>query len=187
MNCDTLREQLIDYVVAGEPAEDRYAALRAHLYHCALCQQDLDHLRKVELALRAWPLEEVTTSLQLRLLATGNRPQQPMDPYPLSWPIWLPALTVLIAIALALFLTPVPLSIALQPAAPPSEWNLAALSLDQDALRAVWVGVSVALAGIGVTMALSDKGMPDRGDMDGLRSSAIHAIERIWRLAGHWR
>ncbi len=187
MTCDTLRDQLVDYVVAGEPADDRYTALRAHLCHCALCQQDLDHLRQVELALRAWPLEEVTPSLQLRLLATGNRPQQLMDPYPLAWPIWLPALTVLIAIGLALFLTPVPLSIALQPAGPLSEWDRAALSLDQDALRALLVGVSVALAGIGVTMALSETGMPDRSDMDCLRSRATHAIERIRHLAIHSR
>jgi len=187
MTCDTLREQLVDYVVAGEPADDQYAVLRAHLYHCVQCQQDLNRLRQVELALRAWPLEEVTPSLQLRLLATGNRLQQPMDLYPLPWAIWLPALTVLIAIGLALFLTPVPLSIALQPAASPLEWNPRALSLDHDALQAVWVGVSVALAGIGVTMALSQTEMPDRSDMDGLRSRATHAIRRIWHPAGHSR
>lgn len=187
MTCDTLREQLVDYVVAGEPADGHYAALREHLSHCMLCQQDLGYLRQVELALRAWPLEEVTPSLQLRLLATGNRPQQPMDLSPLPWAIWLPALTVLIAIMLALFLTPVSLSVALQPATAPLEWNPAAQSLDQDAVRAVWVGVSVALAGIGVTMALSETEMPDMSDMDGLRSRATHAIQRIWRLAGHSR
>jgi len=184
MTCDTLREQMIDYVVAGEPADDQYAAMRARCHRSDQCQQDLDHLRQVELALRALPLEEVSASLQLRLLAIGNRPRQPIDLYPLPWAIWLPALTVLIAIGLVLLLAPIPLSIALQPATAPWEWTPAALSLDQDALQAVWVGVSVALAGIGVTMALSETEMPDRRDMDGLRSRATHAIERIWRLAG---
>lgn len=185
MNCETLRDVLVDYVAEGEPACADYDSLRAHLQHCSACAQDLIYLLRVEQALRAWPLEQVSIPLRDRLLSTLDRRQEYQGEPSQPWSIWLPALTVAVAIALALLLTPVPLSVALEvPSAGPGPTPLG-LVLNQEALQAIMVGLATALAGIGVTTALAQGGLPSQDDVDALRTRATHAVAHILRPASH--
>lgn len=185
MNCDTLRDALVDYVAEGEPVGAGYDSLRAHLQYCSACAQDLMYLRRVEQALRAWPLEQVSIPLRDRLLSTLDQRQEFQSQPPQPWSIWLPALTVAVAIALAVLLMPVPLSFALEvPASGPELTSLGPV-LNQEAVQAMMVGIATALAGIGVTLALAQGGLPNQYDVGALRARATHAVANILHSAGH--
>jgi anti-sigma factor RsiW len=185
MTCEALRDQLVEYVVEGEPVEARYDALRAHLQLCSACAQNLMYLRRVEQALRAWPLEDVSMPLRERLLSTLDRRQGLQSGPSQPWSIWLPALTVAVAIVLALLLAPVPFSLVLQVPHVGVESVSLASSLPREAIQAILVGVAMALAGIGLTTALAQGGMPSQGDLDSLRDRATSAFEHILRPTGH--
>ncbi|MHB1319852.1 MAG: anti-sigma factor [Anaerolineae bacterium] len=185
MTCEALREVLVDYVSEGEPVGAGYDSLRAHLQLCSACAQDLIYLRRVEQALRAWPLEQVSIPLRDRLLSTLDQRQESQGEPSQPWSIWLPALTVSVAIALALLLSPVPLSVSLEGSAAGPELNSLAPALNREALQAIMVGIATALAGIGVTTALAQGGLPSQDDVDALRDRATHAVAHFLRLAGH--
>ena len=185
MTCEALRDQLVDYVAEGEPLEGRYDALRAHLQQCSACALDLYYLRRVEQALKAWPLEDVSAPLRERLLSTLDRREALQCGSSQPWSIWLPALTVSVAIVLAVLLAPVPFSLVLQVPQAGVEYVPVASSLPHEALQAILVGVAMALAGIGLTTALAQGGMPSQGDLDSLRDRATSAFEHILRPTGH--
>ena len=185
MTCQAMRDLLAEYVADGEPLTARYASLRMHLQQCEACRQDLTYLRDVEQALRAWPLEKVSVPLRERLLATLDMRNDPALRYPQLWSIWLPIVTILTAIALALALAPAPLPLTLAVPQGGKEWAPMVIALDQETLQAILVGIGVALAGIGVTVALAQGELPGHEDLDAFRGRASHAVESIWRPVSH--
>jgi anti-sigma factor RsiW len=187
MTCNAYQESLAQFIADGEPVSPEYAAVRAHLAACGECRVHAARLRRVETALRAWPLAEVSVPLHRRLLAT-LRPWPPAPPAPrpaVSWSVWLPALTLVCALALTLTLAPLPGPEALPPAGTQS--TLVSLLLREDMLTAIWMGIAVALAGIGLTVALGQGRLPNQDEIDSLRDRASHAADHFMRLAGHGR
>ncbi|MGI6367995.1 MAG: hypothetical protein ACOX2L_06480 [Anaerolineae bacterium] len=179
------RQVLAEYVASGE--QDRVLGEHwQHVRDCPICQRDLQRLRRVEVALRQWPMVSVPAMLNERLLAAARLPRSLEENYP-RWTIWLPAVTVVIAIALALLLAPASLHVALNAPPQAAEPSLSFFALDREAGLALWIGMCVALAGIGVTMGLADSRMPDREDLDVLRTRASRAVEHAWRVATHSR
>lgn len=89
-----------------ELAEPRAAELRAHLEDCAGCRERLAALGRVDAALRAAPMPEVSEALQRRLRErlTGSVPPAPSRRAPRRRRRWLalPAAGIAAAAALAL-------------------------------------------------------------------------------------
>lgn len=187
MHCEQCGAALAQYVVEGCPQTRQYDKLRDHLAGCPRCRQDLDELRRVELALRAWPPRPAPAHLTSRILAAIER-EAPVEAWsPLPWSVWLPALTLLAALALtALLIPPQPTELHaplwIEPAI---QWSgLLQLLDDPDLGSALWIGGSAALAGIGITIALMHGRMPSEDEVQVLRHRLSDTAQRFWRMAG---
>jgi hypothetical protein len=183
--CEIQQASLAQYVADGEPDEREYQALRQHLASCEGCRQALASLRRVEAALWAWPLQEAPAGLTTRILDAIEGEPQVEDWRPLPWSVWVPVLTLLVALALAVWLAPAP-DPAFARALPEPRADLLRLWLpeDQGLLWAVWIGVSAVLFGAGITMALVQGRMPNEAEMDHLRHRLSDTAQRLWHLAG---
>ncbi len=91
------------------------------------------------------------------------------------------------ALALVTLLTP-----SMQGAFPAVPWSEVAngvppqpyLARDPALLLALWIGVSMAVAGVGVTVALVHGRLPDVGEIDQVRHRLSDTAHRLRRLAG---
>jgi anti-sigma factor RsiW len=184
MTCDIQYERLAEYIAEGEPMGPKHADLRAHMMTCPHCRSRTALLRQVECALRAWPMENVSQPLHTRLMAT-LRPAPAIDWYQLPWSLWLPVLTLLSAVGLAVALVPPAVPVTVKPLG--SEFGLLRSLLAGDGLTAMWVGLATALAGIGVTIALALGRLPNAGEIESARSRASEAVEHVRHLAMHSR
>jgi anti-sigma factor RsiW len=185
-DCKAHEALLAQYVADGQPPLREYQALRRHLATCEDCRAAAHALQRVEQALWAWPLYPAPTGLVERTLANidGETPMEPWKPLP--WSVWLPALTLLVALALALLLAPEP---GLAPAVPwlEPQAELAfqvRLPDDPALLWALWIGGAIVVFGAGITMALVQGRLPNETEMDHLRHMLSDTAQRLWRLAG---
>ncbi|NLT74395.1 MAG: hypothetical protein GXX94_09435 [Chloroflexi bacterium] len=186
MSHEEIRELLAEFAVEGHLDQVHEEILKRHLACCAKCRLELAHLRRVEYALRTWPLERVDAPLHARLmamLATAYRESPPAMP---SWPIWVPLVTIALAMGLALLLAPAMPALSLPD--PTTEFAQATASAHgRDALLAIWIGAAVALAGAGLTTALSQAVQPGHPDLQSVRRRAAEAAEHIRQFATHGR
>lgn len=187
MQCERYSAMLAQYVVEGCPSTGEYHGLREHLAGCPPCQRDFHDLRRVELALRSWPPRPAPPHLTHRILAAIER-ETPVEAWTaLPWSVWLPALTLLVALALAALLVPpqpaeLPAAVLLDPAI---QWSgLLQMLDDPDLAYALWIGGSAALAGIGITLALMHGRLPNDDEIDDLRDRVSDTAQRFWRMAG---
>jgi hypothetical protein len=188
MNCEEAQTVLAQWVADGYPRTFEYQGLREHLADCAACRLAAGDLERVEQALRAWPLRPVPVGLARRILAAIEREIR-VEPWePLPWNVWLPAMTLLAAVALALLLAP-PLPSAVPPMSwlePAAQWpGQLRFPDDQGLLAALWLGGSLAVVGIGITLALVHGRLPTEDEVDNLRHRLWDKAHRLLRLAGH--
>jgi hypothetical protein len=187
MTCNAYHDLMAEYVAEGEPSTWRYALLRRHLSQCASCRAQVDRLRHVEQALWAWPLEMVSAPLHERLVATLDG-RETGERWPLvPWNVWLPLLTLLAAASLVFLLVPPGERASLGSLFAGNGVRLVEGMIDNHVLTAVWMGVCVALAGIGLTTALTLGRLPNHDEIGSFRDRASAAAEHLWRLAGHSR
>lgn len=186
-NCQDIQGLLPQYVADGQPAAGEYAAVRAHLNSCTNCLATVELLQYVETGLSDWPLQPASPDLTNRILAAIDR-EAPIEPWRLlPWNIWLPALTLLVALALAIFLTP-----SMQGELGTVPWIepvkavplQVQFSADPALLLALWIGFSTAVCGIGITLALVHGRLPDEEELDHVRHRLSDKAHRLWRLAG---
>ncbi len=186
IDCKTCRAELAQYVSDGQPDAQAYRELRDHLAACPDCLRAAAALHVVEQALWEWPLEPAPMGLVERILEAIDR-EQPVEPWrPLPWAIWVPALTLLVALGLAVMLTPEP---GPAPAVPWLEPNLefslqAYLPDDPGLLWALWIGGSMVAFGVGITMALVQGRLPSEAEIEHLRHRLSDTAQRLWHLAG---
>lgn len=183
--------ELAQYVADGEPLNEAYAALRAHLPACAACRQRLAWLRLVEQTLRAWPQARPDPAMAARIMAQ-------LPPLPaggavweaLPWIVWVPALALGLGLALAMLALPpqmthdLGLSLAEWPQALKA-YDLVSqqAALDRDLFWTLWSGLFVAVGGIGLTVALNAWSERCSREAAHLRLAVSEAAHRLSRLA----
>lgn len=179
-SCQAYAAMLAQYVADGEPARDEYRALRQHLSSCAACQETLATLRRVEAALWSWPPHKAPAGMTVRILGAIEN-ETPVQAWKLlPWSIWVPALTLLVALALAVLLAPAPAVSLLEP---PVQLLHLRLPEDPSLLWAVWIGVSAVIFGAGITMALVQGRMPNEAEIDHVRHRLSDKAQRLLHLA----
>jgi anti-sigma factor RsiW len=185
--CRASQPLLPQYVADGMPTTCEYAAVRAHLASCPHCRITVERLVQVETSLSRWPLQQAPPDMAERILAAIDR-EAPIEAWNmLPWNVWLPALTLLVALALAIHLTP-----AMQAGLITAPWiepgKMAPLPLqfsrDPAFLWALWIGFSIAVSGMGITLALVHGRLPDEEEIDHLRDRLSDTAHRLRRLAG---
>jgi hypothetical protein len=188
--CEFWFELLAQYVADGEPQIPEYAALRAHLRVCDACYAQRGRLLQVERGLRALPEASPDPALPQRIMervvTQAEQPTLPEDPW-LSWPVWVPAMTLIVALLCAAMLVPAqvlpsvgwseldryliethaPLSAFL-----PGTGDNPLLSL------AVWSAIFAILAGLGLMLSLRSW----REE----HSRSLNQIEHQVADAAHW-
>ncbi len=176
IHCRDVQALLPQYVADGQPAGDEYAIVQAHLHACQSCMAVVERLELVDAGLSRWPMQQPPPGLTERIMAAIDKeaPVEAWSLFPRS--VWLPVLTLLVALVLAIHLTP-----SVEP-------NGAALygqlSADPSLLLALWIGVSMAISGVGLTLALVHGRLPDEEEMDHLRHRLSDTAHRLRRLAG---
>lgn len=104
MNCNDVRENLMDVLAEGQPVPE----VLAHLRECGPCSQELDGLRKTMALLDEWQAPEPTPYFDVRLQARLREEQQKAHASWLDWfrkPVLGAAAALLIAAAVGLMQT----------------------------------------------------------------------------------
>jgi anti-sigma factor RsiW len=170
--CETVSDILPQFVADGEPRTSEYAALQDHLAICAACQRYLQQLRCVEHGLRAYPPQAADASLTARIMAAiAEEPGLPVQAEDDDWrllplDVWLPAAALLLALTILALSIPEHLSSLVSRYTPQPEVLQRTVSLSQGlaplqvgfgdpAFWALWIGLFVALAGVGLCVSLS--------------------------------
>lgn len=206
--CEEHAPDLAQYVADGEPLDMAFAALRAHVSTCPICVRRIALLREVEAALGTWPQIAAQPDLAWRILsrlpAEYAQPSVMEEWRALPWNVWVPALTLGVAVALVWVASPpgstqggsvqhlgarvseLPrvigswaggLGLPVQaPAVAATQWG-------DKAFWAIWSGVCIALGGGGVSLALGTWGEQHERRWQELRQSVAQAAERVVRLA----
>ncbi len=164
LSCEECQNLLPQYIADGEPPSPTPAGLREHLAACAACRGYAVRLRYVEVALHAYPMVAVPPELAARI-ATQLLPDEPQPAEQwewLPWDVWVPALALLVALALASFSVPLPAisatpSVAVNPVTVglgPSiqEW---VASLGDGSFWVIWTAASLTLAIIGFMVGMN--------------------------------
>lgn len=192
-SCEPYCTALPQYVADGEPATPAHAALRRHLRECAACRGQLARLREVETALRAYPTvaapPELAATTMARIEALNAAPHEEWRWLP--WNLWLPALVLICAAAIVALALPDALLVdSLIEAG--ADWSaslevwLAALSrqTETSSFWAVWLGVFVSAAGLGLTVALSGWRHVGEGSHRALQARVEHVTAWLDSLVG---
>jgi anti-sigma factor RsiW len=169
--CETIVDTLPQYVADGEPCTPEYAALQDHLATCAACQQHLEQLRWVEQGLRTYPEPAVDPDLTARIMGEiaeerGFQTQAGADDWRLlPLDVWLPTATLLATLTILALSIPEHLHSLASRYAPQPDLLQRTVSLPQwlasfeggvgdPAFWALWIGLFVALAGLGLCISL---------------------------------
>lgn len=193
--CPEIRALLPEYVAEGKPGGPAYAALRAHLAACPRCRAQMERLCRVEAALRSWPIAAAPPDLAPYVLAALVGERRDAEPWQvLPWRIWVPAL----AVTVALFVSVVAMSLDAWPSADQvqtllSGWHASILAwlaplqvrVDPSIFWAIWSGIFVTTAGLGISLGLRAFNQLDRQELDHLEEQAGEVADRVWgRLRG---
>ena len=193
--CEPFRRQLPQYVADGEPLEAAYNSLREHLRVCPACNAFAERLRLVEGALRTYPSVSPAPDMTERIMqAVSSESQTRQEEWQiLPWDVWVPVLAFLLAVAIALMSIPADLLSA--GAAP--EWGtvvihlprflnawLGSLQIGEGQFWAIWIGIFAAMAGVGISLSLSNWTPEHSQSLDRLETRVTDMATRLW---GHGR
>jgi len=186
-------QQLAEYVADGEPEASNYAYLKEHLHTCVMCKAQLARLRIVESALRSYPMLKPRPELAWEILRAIRAERREKDWHLVPWNIWLPGLTMLLAISIIAVALPGHTQISLptiQPVATPipqstgqaiqvGEWLT--LNSQRDALWPLWAGLLAVLSGCGLALSISSWGTSTNKQFDRIESHVADATQRFRR------
>lgn len=167
-SCQDYQEQLVELAAVGESWEQAPGELRMHLQSCSHCRAEWRRLRSVEAALKAWPAAPLR-----RDLTDGVMARVAAEPRQVEWNllprhIWLPAMAIALVMGLILAshlagrapidaLWPVMgVSVSVQPAIEQLRQPLNAAG--RELFWAIWCGLFVSAAGLGLGLGLSTGG-----------------------------
>ena len=166
-DCTQFRDQLAEYA-AGETSRREDGALQQHLVVCPACRAELARLLHVESALSNWPLAPLPNDLARPVLAQISSEPREADWNWLPWTVWLPALAIALALGLALAANmagqpllsapltgPGGLGLDLAQASPITELRQPLSADGRELFWAVWCGLFLTLAGLGVGLGLA--------------------------------
>ncbi|HHX66043.1 MAG TPA: zf-HC2 domain-containing protein [Chloroflexi bacterium] len=184
--CDQVQRWLPEFVAAGEPPLSTYAPLLRHLNECPACQAYAADLRVVEGALHDRPIAMPSPNMAPEIMAMiSHEEESASEERLLTWDVWVPVL----ALGLALLITLMAVPVALPSDAPSigvslTTW-IASLSetVKKDLFWAIWSGVFVTTAGLGISLALGawDEGNSRR--LSHLEQDAMEIMDRLWTRA----
>lgn len=193
--CEAIQQGLLQFVADGEPTAARYEHLRAHVRQCPQCRQRLYQIYLMEDALRGMPLESVPPELHTRVMRSIKSWRAAAEEtwQPLPWPVLVPLLTLLTALATILMLPPARLlseSWSTFAAGSVGIWVSTAVAWleslhdlrDSQVLWAIWSGLFAVCAGLGLLLSLSSW---DTRASQGWRELGVRVSEaasRVWSL-----
>ena len=188
--CDRMCERLPEYIAGGEPLSLRYASLAAHLRRCTSCAAHARALRAVEDALRSYPRVAADPQLTARILQHVLARARIHDAWePLPWTVWLPGLAFSLAILLVVVSLPAQTlsgvsvePVGLAPLAPGwvHAWVGALYAeVGRESFWAIWSGVCLALAGIGLGVGLRGWTSGNARSLEGIEHHVSDAAERV--------
>jgi len=189
LNCETCRERLPQYVADHEPAGTECDALRRHLASCADCAAYHERLVTVEAALSRMPRMIPSTTVRAHVIAMIAQEGRSAPPWQwLPWTVWLPALALIAALAIAwasllhpeLQLATLPdLETVVQPLNVPAPIpTLARVDWSSDRATALYIGILLSLAGFGIMLSLARWSPANSRRLEHLEDQAERAAER---------
>ncbi|MBM3188379.1 MAG: hypothetical protein FJZ90_06610 [Chloroflexi bacterium] len=191
--CDDLQWQLPQFVADGEPRSPAYTGLIRHLGSCACCADYARRLRMVEKGLRGYPALRPDPALTKRVLEVVAAEQRAWEAWnPLPWNVWLPTLAIILALLVfAVSLPPqsVPVTLVedlehglINWSVPLGTWATSLrLEVSTDRFWAIWTGVFVATAGIGLSLGLARWSRLNSRSLDDLEAQISDAVQRVLR------
>ncbi|MEA3407202.1 MAG: hypothetical protein U9R48_03875 [Chloroflexota bacterium] len=196
LSCKQVQDQLPQYVADGEPMSPYYAALRTHLYSCSACQAYAHRLRSVEDALRTCPPVHPSPLLTNRILRTVGRERAEAEEWqPLSWDVWVPIATFIMALIIA------SASLSQEMLAPVRDTRMAEMlaawshflqsrsslwgSTKRDLLWAVARGILATIAGLGMGITLAYWSERGGASLQDLEQRLTNTAERLWERTRH--
>lgn len=195
-SCEIAREQLPQYIADGEPRSAGYGSLRAHLGACPACRAYAERLRVVEEALRTYPRVWPDPALTMRIMRTVAAEKQAQEEswHLLTWDVWLPVAALVLTLLIVVMSAPP----QVLPEMPLQEfegtiagwhsnintWVAPVLPARGDTFWAIWSGLFVALAGLGLSLSLSCWNTLNSRSLDRLEE---HVTEVVSRLRGYTR
>lgn len=198
LSCEECRGLLPQYIADGEPVRRAPAGLREHLAACVACRELAVRLRYVEGALLAYPSQDAPPALAQAVVAQITLPdaRPPAEEWQwLPWDVWVPALALLLAVALASFsvpphaFAPAP-SIDVAPVTLPSGEALQAwlAGLRQSSggslFWVAWTAASIILAVLGMMVGLSSWRRADATAHEALHARVAHVTDWVGGLLG---
>ena len=189
LTCERCREQLPQYVADHEPLASAHSMLRQHLMACADCHAYYERLVTVEAALFAMPRFRPSAAVRAHVIAMIAQEGRSAPPWQfLPWTVWLPALALITALAIAwtslahpgIELAPLPsLQTVVQPFDGPVPWPiLAQIDLTSDRSFALYLGGLFSLAGIGLMLSLARWSPSNSETLSHIEQQAQQAAER---------
>ena len=176
--------------------ERHYAPLRTHLTSCSTCRAYARRLRSVEDALRTYPRAHPSSLLTDRILRAVGRERAEMEEWhPLSWDVWIPVLSFVMALLIASaslsqeILARVPDSqlaemLATWPRFLQSGSTLWE-SMEKDLLWAVASGIFATIAGLGMGLTLAYWSKLDAFDPGQVEQRITNTAQRLWKRTRH--
>jgi len=189
LSCRECSELLPQYVADGEPAVTRYAGVREHLATCATCRAYCAHLRRVEGMLRGYPrfVAPVGISTQVMVRVRREEQAQPESWHWLPWDVWVPFVAIFLALLMASFslvhdamISGAPLTDVAAATDMDSLYGWTSqisLYAEQDAFWAVWTGVFLSLAALGIGIGLASLNPPDDHPGQTLSTRVSHVTD----------
>jgi len=193
VSCALIERDLPQYIADGELALPVYSALRAHLAACPACSAYAAQLRLVEDALRTYPLAPIPVDLAERVRAIVDAEGQSFEE---EWHVWqwdlgLPALALLLAMAIAILALPSDFvswgslaewartPVAVPPALP--DWlDAMRRNAESSVFWAVWIGVFVTTAGLGIGLSLAGWERQHSRRLSDIESRVGQLANRVW-------
>ncbi len=198
--CERVQRQLSQYVADGAPRLVCYTGLRAHLRSCVACRALARQLSHVEDALTTLPMVVPDPILIERIVRVVDLDrqgtelcEQPGEWRLFPWDIWVPALTLVLALSIVGMSVPahlLPWKAMSELENMPVNWTSLVdatkmwfrYGVDPDRFWAIWIGAFVALAGLGLSMSLSSWDLRHRRRLDHLESQASDVAQRLREL-----
>ena len=191
LGCRQVGSDLPQYIADGEPELACHDALRAHLALCPHCRAYAERLHIVERALQSYPLAspnpQIVTLTMRRISAQEQAAQEEWRLLP--WDVWVPAVAFFLAIVVAMMCLPP----NLLPAVPLTDLERTViiesapiplgLQMNTELFWALWLGLSVIAAGLGLSLGLSHWNAANSKSLGRLETHVTDAATKLWDYA----